>query len=231
MLIEQDKDEIIRYNDPDASDYDSIDDVVDEEVFGKVRFNISSHGTFLDSKHINYIRIPKINGFDVFVYFASLNGQLCSSVADCFCSNTESYYDFKVAEDTEDSEYMGRVFTNKYKSGDIIRDYYLLNDDEELEREEGAFIDFCNDNSRSILTKIKKTDTYYLSEVLIKIKKFIELNNIVGPFHIYCIFCLVNSILTKSQYDEYMTKFVSYTPEEQQIFVSANSQLSPPRVD
>jgi hypothetical protein len=212
-----------------TEDIEINDDDVIEEDFGVKRFNIVSHGSFYNDKRIDYIRIPKIRGYDVFIFFHGLDKEECSDYGDPHCYSNESYTDFKVAEDTEDINFKGRKYVNKYGSDNIIKDYHLSFDEDR----EYNFIDFCQGTDiRKVKYPNKKS--FFLSEIIIKLKRFIETNNIDGPYYIYCFFCLVE--YKPKRNDKYVLNYIEskklYSSSENSIFVPQGFvELSPPLIE
>jgi hypothetical protein len=167
---------------------DSLKDPKSAKLYNQQKIIIDSHGCEPPEDFLN-IRIPQINGSDVNIYFAVQCG-FVNSAKDYgvhgYTLYLEPYDDFNVVDDTEDEEYINKAHTNMYTTGDVIKDYIITGEGVNFT----SFIGYCHQDKGYTINKIKDDDIILFSSILENINGYICSNNIPGPYHIYCVFCL-----------------------------------------
>ena len=179
---------------------DDLKDPKSAKLYNQQKIIIDSHGCEPPENFLN-IRIPKINGSDVNIYFAVQCGDINSAQDYGIYGYTlylEPYENFDVVDDTVDEEYINKAHTNMYKSGDVIKDYIITGEEKKFT----SFIGYCHEDKGYTINKIEGKDTMFLSTILERIENYINEKNIIGPYHIYCVFCLIKCDIDKGDLEK-----------------------------
>ena len=215
---EEEEEEEEEDEDEDEDEEEEEDEEEDEEAeitqyFGKTRFIISAHGSTLSSlPTIKYFKIPTIDNDlsdssnnNINIYFETLctidnpdSGSVINQYEDITaCKEKEFYDNFKVATDTENDDFIGYKYANKFTSGSIIKDCILNCDRKYNDIEKDGYPGFvinCDkefeQRNNNFILKFIPNEEYFLSNIIILIKEYAIKNNIKGPYNIYCSFCI-----------------------------------------
>lgn len=175
----------------------------DEDTYENVefpdKFFISCHGSRFTNKSIAKIIVPK----DFVIYFQAEMGATCKidsgiDTITRICYNDEELVSLfknvsygKYTEFDIKPEFWNRKWLNKYVEGSVINDCILSGD---IDTDEiSSMVVFCsNVIGGQILLKFSHKENHLLSQILVKLLKYIEHENIQPPYNVFCSFCLTN---------------------------------------
>lgn len=172
---------------------------INENISFPNKFFISCHGSMLTHNSLAKILIP--NNFTI--YFQAEIGTTCQidSGIDTIsrtCYNDEELMSlFKnVSYGTHNAtdikpDFWNKKWLNKHVGGSIINDC-LLTGDMYTDEISSVVVHCSNIIGPQILLKISHTQNYLLSQILVKIFKYLQTENIQPPYNIFCSFCLTN---------------------------------------